>query len=100
MRYDTAVYFETVTEGEYNEETGDYAEDKVTEVEKYASVNYTGIETLKIVFGDIRQGNVTIKLPRPYKKPFDRIRIGGKLYSVDYENPLRNKTVFVASEVQ
>ena len=38
MRYDKAVYFQTVEHGSYNPDTGDYADDQVTEVKKYGSV--------------------------------------------------------------
>lgn len=100
MRFDTPIYFQTVRAGDYDETTGDYAEETVTEVKKYASVNCAEVKTLGLLFGTIKQGSLTVRLQRPYKEPFDRIKIDSKLYKVDYEKPLGNKTVFIVSEVQ
>lgn len=100
MRYDKAVYFQTVEHGAYNPDTGDYADDHVTEVKKYGSVSDTGTETMNLIYGSIKQGSLTIQLQTHYKKPFDRIRIGNALYRVDFERKLRTKHVFVVSEVQ
>lgn len=101
MRYDTPIYFQSVKEkGEYDPETGDYAEDTVTEDEVFASVTDSTTETLKLVYGTIKQGSFTVRLQNIYSKPFDRIRIGKKLYRVDFDRKLRVKHTFVVSEVQ
>lgn len=100
MRVDTAVYFQTVTPGAYDENTGNHAKPTVEEVKMYASVTDSGIETLNLVYGEIRQGTKVVRLNVQYNEPFDRIRIGRKVYRVDMTRPLRNKHVFVVSEVQ
>ena len=100
MRCDTEVFFQSITTGEYDESTGDYDEDKITEEKKYASVTDTGTDTMNLVYGAIKQGSKTVRLQMHYKKPFDRIRIGNVLYRVDFERKLRTKHVFVVSEVQ
>ena len=101
MRFDTPIYFQTVIEeGKYNEETGNYAEDTVTEDEIFASVTNSTTETLKLVYGTIKQGSFTIRLQNIYSKPFNRIKIGEKLYKVDYSRELKVKHIFVVSEVQ
>lgn len=97
MRYDKPVYFQRITPGKYDSSTGDYGDDTVTEVKKYASVTDSGVETLRLIYGEIRQGVKIIRIQRPYKETFDRIRIGKKLYSVDMS---RYGRVFVVSEVQ
>lgn len=99
MRYDTPIFFQRVIPGKY-EENGNYGEDTITEAKRYASVSNSGIETLKLVYGEIKQGSLTIRLQQPYKEPFDRIRIGDKIYKVDAIKPLRVKQSFVVSEVQ
>ena len=96
MRYDKAIYFQTAEHGAYNPETGDY----VTEVKKYGSVSDTGTETMNLVYGEIKQGSLTIQLQTHYKELFHRIRVGRKVYRVDFERKLRTKHVFVVSEVQ
>lgn len=98
MRYNTPVYFQTVTEkGAYNADTGDYAPDTVAEEKIYADVTGTGTEALRLIYGDLKQGCKIVRLHRPYKKPFDSIRIGEKTYRVDLSR--RNKAFYV-SEVQ
>ena len=97
MRYDTPIYFQTITKGAYNADTGDYAPDTPSEVKIYADVTDTGTEALRLIYGDLKQGCKIVRLLRPYKKPFDRIRIGEKTYRVDFSR--RNKAFYV-SEVQ
>lgn len=100
MRYDTPIYFQTVKKGEYDPDTGNYAEDTVTEDKAFASVTDSRAETLNLVYGQIKQGCFTIRLQNIYRKPFDRIRIGEKAYKVDFSRELKLKHIFVVSEVQ
>lgn len=100
MRFDTPIYFQTVKKGEYDPDTGNYAEDTVTEDKAFASVTDSRAETLKLVYGTIKQGCYTIRLQNIYGKPFAYIRIGEKQYRVDYSRKLRLKHIFVVSEVQ
>lgn len=100
MRYDKPIYFQRVTPGEYNESTGNYGDDTVEEVKRYADVTDAGAETLNLIYGEIRQGIYTIRLQAHYNEPFDNIRIGQKTYRSDFERKLRRGHVFVVSEVQ
>lgn len=100
MRYDTPIYFQTVKKGEYDPETGNYAEDTVTEDKVFASVTDSRAETLNLIYGEIKQGCFTVRLQNIYRKPFNRIRMGEKLYRVDFSRKLRLKHIFVISEVQ
>lgn len=99
MRYDTPIYFQRITAGEYDAETGNYAEDIVSETPRFASVMDTRTETMRLVYGAIRQGSMTVHIQNRYSHPFDRIRIGEKRYAVDYRRRLRTKETFVLSEV-
>lgn len=100
MRFDKPIYFQRVQSGEYDANTGNYGADTVTEVQKWASVTDAGVETMKLIYGDIKQGSLTLRLQAHHTEPFDRIRIGSKLYNVDFERKLRTLHVFVVSEVQ
>lgn len=100
MRYDTPVYFQKVTSGEYDPSTGNYAEDTVEEMLKYASVMDTGTDMLKLVYDGPKQGSLTIQLQNHYKEPFDCIRVGEKIYKADFSRTLRTKHTFIVSEVQ
>lgn len=100
MRYDTPIYFQRLTQGEYDESTGNYEDDQIEETEVMASVMDTQTETMKLVYGDIRQGSLTITIQNHFDQTFDNIRIGGKVYRVDRTRRLRVKQSFVVSEVQ
>ena len=100
MRYDTPVYFQQVTTGEYDPKTGNYGDDIIKETLRYASVMNTGEEKLKLVYDGPKQGSLTIQIQNHYTEPFDRIRVGEKVYCVDFSRKLRMKHTFVVSEVQ
>lgn len=97
MRYDKPIYFQSIQPGEYDAATGNHGVDVVTETQKYASVTDSGVQTLQLIYGELREGSKTIRLQRPYTGPFDRIRIGKKVYRVDFS---RHHRSFVVSEVQ
>lgn len=99
MRYGTPVYFRATKAGAYNSKTGNYDDDTITEEVRDASVTDTGDETLNLIYGEIKQGVKTVRLQNHYDKPFDRIKIGEKVYRVDRARRLRTKHVFIVSEV-
>lgn len=99
MRYDTLIYFQRGTAGAYDPETGDYGSDAVTEATRYAAVMDTRTETMQLVYGELKQGSLTVHIQNHYTGPFDRIRIGEKHYRVDLRRRLRVKESFVLSEV-
>ena len=100
MRFDVPVYFQSITTGKYDPQTGNYDADTISEEMRYASVSMTGEETLKVVYGGVKQGSFVIRLQQHYRKPFNRIRIGEKSYNVDVAKMHRMKHVFIVSEVQ
>lgn len=97
MRYDTPVYFQSIEPGEYNADTANYEGDKTVETKRFASVTDSGTETLKLVYGGIKQGSKVLRLQTPYNANFVSVRIGSKVYNVDFS---RHKKIFVISEVQ
>ena len=104
MRYDTAICFVKKGIPVYDPQTGDYSDGETTEETVYASVTDTSKETLLIIYGEIRQGSLTIRLQNHYTNAFDNIvikegRYAGT-YAVDKRRRLRTKEVFVVSEVQ
>lgn len=100
MRYDTPIYFQRIVQGEYDPSTGNYGKDEVVETSRDASVMDTGEKMLQLVYGSLKQGSLTVQLQSHYNGIFDRIRIGDKVYRADFNRRLRNKQVFVISEVQ
>lgn len=99
MRFDTPVFFQR-TNREFDASTGDYKISVVEEEKRFASVTASSVETLNLVYGELKQGSLTVRLQNHYSKPFDRIRIGEKVYRVDSARPLRIKFNLVVSEVQ
>lgn len=99
MRFDTPIYFQSIKKGTYNAKTGDYEPDVVTEVKTYADVTDAREDAITLIYGSIRQGAKVVRLlrPLPLLMTFDRIRIGDKIYIVDFSR--RNKAFYV-SEVQ
>lgn len=100
MRFDTPVYFQKVTPGAYDANTGNYGEDTVVEDRVLASVTDTGTETVKILYGSLKRGVKTIRLQNHYAKPFDTIRIADTVYRMDFSRSLRNKQTFIVSGVK
>ena len=100
MRFDKPVFFETVKPGAYDPTTGDYADETIEAIKQYADITNAGAETLKLIYGTIKQGVLVVRIKGHHKQPFDRIRIDGKIYRVDFERKLPDKHVFIASEVQ
>lgn len=100
MRYDKPIYFQKVTQGAYNANTGDYEADTVEETLMYASIYSCDIETLRLIYGEIKQGVLKVQLQNHYNEHFNRIRIGDTLYKVDSQKKLRVKHIFIVSEIQ
>ena len=100
MRYDTPIYFQKITQGEYDPTTGDYGEDAIRETCVMASVMDTRTETMQVVYGSIKQGSKTIHIQNHYDKSYDSIRIDNRIYQVDYSRIFRNKHSFIVHEVQ
>ena len=96
MRYDTPIHFQLNRESEYDATSGNYIELPPDEEKCYANVTDSGVNTLNLVYGSLKQGSLTIRLQRPYKKPFNTIRVGEKQYRVDFS---RNRQAFVVCEV-
>ena len=100
MRFDTPVYFQKITKGEYDASTGNYSNDIVEETLRYANVTDTGTQSLMLIYGTIKQGSLTVRLQNHYNEPFDRLRIGSAFYKVDSSKRLRMKHILIVSEVQ
>lgn len=100
MRYDRRVTFVRFGQAAYDPETGDYDRGQAVEASVPASIMDTRRETMQMVYGEIRQGSLTIQIQGSYDEAFNRILIDGTSYRVDYSRKLRSKQVFVVSEVQ
>ena len=95
-----AIYFQRITSGEYDPNTANYNSDSITETKRFANISTTGEETLNLIFGEIKQGALTVRIQNHFTEPFDRIRIGDKTYRVDHSRKLERLQTFIVSEVQ
>lgn len=99
MRYDTAVIFRQLERGDYDDATGDYSPEKVVLVEaRTAAVIDSTIETMKLIYGEIRQNSKTIHLQNKVGECYNNVLIGSKPYRIDMRKNLRNKQILVVSE--
>lgn len=96
MRYDTKAVFQLVEDA--YDSNGDYAESVTEEHIEYCSVASTDIQTMHLVYGEIRQGSITMHLQNHIGYTFNRVVIDGKPYTVDQKLPLRVKTAYILSE--
>lgn len=99
MRYDTPIYFQKSTGEQYNAETGDYDAGQTEETLKFASVVGTTENMQQLIYGQLRQNSLTVSLQNKYTGTFSTIRIGDKVYAVDYHKDHRQKQTLVLSEV-
>lgn len=100
MRFDTKVYMRAVKAGVYDSDTGDYGSDSVVETPLWADVTTAGEQAMTLVYGTIKQDAMVVRLQSHYDTPFDSIRIGEKVYKVDFSRRLPVRHVFTVSEVQ
>ena len=100
MRYDTLISFVKFRRGDYNAETGNYEKAPPEMTVTHASVMNTGQETMRLLYGEIRQGTLVVQIQGHFEQTFDRIEIAGKMYAVDQRRRLRTKETFIVSEVQ
>lgn len=101
MRYDKVITPCEENRGLYNEDTGDY--DDVGDIYNepiIASVCDASDQTVKLVYGEIREGVLMIHVPtNDIDIKTDYIMYKGKKYRIDKRRNLRFKTTFIVSEV-
>lgn len=97
MRYDKKIVFQLVVN--VYQDNGDYSPNVESEHTEYGSVVATDIDTMRLVYGEIREGSLTFSLQNKVDYEYNRILIDGKAYSVDARIKQRVKEAFVVSEV-
>ena len=98
MRYDKKVLFQRVTD--VYQPNGDYVSGIAEEVTDYASIVNTDFDTMRLVYGEIKQGSITLHLLNKIAFVFNQVVIDGKTYSVDQVIDQRTKQAYILSEVQ
>lgn len=98
MRYDKEVKFQLVED--VYQDNGDYVKDVLEEEVGYASIVNTDFDTMRLVYGEIRQGSITLHLQNKIGFNFNRVVIDGKTYAVDQRINYRVKQAYILSECQ
>ena len=98
MRYDKKIDFMLV-DYVYNA-NGDYTEEVIEQVTEYGSIVNTDFDTMRLVYGEIRQGSITLHLQNHIDFTFNRIVVDGKTYAVDQRINQRVKQAYILSECQ
>src|SRR5699024_7254507 len=98
MRYDTRIYFVKEGEEKYDYATGDYITSEPIKHEAWANVSDTGTERMRLIYGALKQGAITVRIRGKYEKEFDYILVDDKKYNVDAFRTFRNDQAFNLSE--
>lgn len=99
MRYDKEIFFQTVSQGEYDPQTGDYGDPVIEETKRDAAVySYSAQAQIKD-FGKLMGEMVKIHLQNDYEEPFDQVRIGDKIYKVFDRSHMRVKGAFILRRI-
>ena len=98
MRYSTPIYFVKEGEDEYDYATGDYVTTQPIKHEMWANVSDTGTERMQLIYGNLKQGAITVLIQGKYEEAFDYIEVGDKKYNVDAFRTFRNDQAFNLSE--
>lgn len=91
------MYIQTLVPGKYNESTGNYDGDKLSEDKVMASVIGLEDETAQLLFGKLRDDCLVAHTQR--YRVFNRVRIGSKTYEVIKRRKLRRKGAYFLQEV-
>ena len=98
MRYATPIYCVKEGEDEYDYSTGDYVTTEPIKEEVWANVSDTGTERMQFIYGNLKQGAITVRIQGKYEEAFDYIEVDGKEYNVDAFRTFRNDQAFNLSE--
>lgn len=98
MRRDTRVMFKAQDAGEITmNEEGNFERGDITEWVSFAHVSDFGAERQRMMFGDVLESRLVIRiLQEPPFKP-DEVIVDGKYYHIERELELRNKSAYIVS---
>ena len=98
MRYDQRIYFVKEGEDEYDYATGDYVTGEPLKDEVWANISDTGTERMRLIYGALKQGAITVRIQGKYDETFDYVEVDDKKYNVDAFRTFRNDQSFNLSE--
>lgn len=86
MRYDKPIYFVSNVDKHYDAELGEWVQGQTSRVKKFANVTAMSANRQQVIFGDVSNKRIVVRLQRVYREPYDLLEIDGKSYQVDNEH--------------
>ena len=86
MRYDKPLYFVSEVGKHYDAELGEWVQGKTSRVKKFANITAMSENRQQVIFGDVSNKRLIVRLQRVYREPYDLLEIDGKSYQVDNEH--------------
>jgi len=100
MRFNDKVVFVQEGEETYNPNTGNYDLGEPTEMVEWANVSDSGMERSSMLYGDVKEGALTIRLRYVPPDDYDYIKYKNKKYVVDLFRQFKGKSTLSVSEKQ
>ena len=86
MRYNKPFYFVSNVGKHYDAELGEWVHGETSRVKKFADITAMSANRQQVIFGDVSNKRLIVRLQRVYRKPYDLLEIDGKSYQVDNEH--------------
>ena len=86
MRYDKPLYFVSNIDKHYDAELGEWVQGQTSRVKKFANITAMSANRQQVIFGDVSNKRLIVRLQRVYNEPYDLLEIDGKSYQVDTEH--------------
>lgn len=95
MRYDKPFYFVSNVDKHYDAELGEWVKGQTSRVKKYGNITAMSENRQQVIFGDVSNKRLIVRLQRVYREPYDLLEIDGKSYQVDNEHVTSNSLSLV-----
>ena len=86
MRYDKPLYFVRNIDKHYDAELGEWVQGETSRVKKFANITAMSENRQQVIFGDVSNKRLIVRLQRVYREPYDLLEIDGKSYQADNEH--------------
>lgn len=86
MRYDKPLYFVSNVGKHYDAELGEWVHGETSRIKKFANITAMSANRQQVIFGDVSNKRLVVRLQRVYREPYYLLEIDGKSYQVDNEH--------------
>lgn len=96
MRYDKPLYFVSNVGKHYDAELGEWVHGETSRIKKFANITAMSANRQQVIFGDVSNKRLVVRLQRVYREPYYLLEIDGKSYQVDNEHVTSDSLSLVA----